>query len=290
MLLIRAGHIITMTQQGSFAGDILIADGRILRVEEHIDAAEDCPTLEAAGLTILPGLVDACVRSGGYADAWLCESAVHAGVTTGLLLPPTGGDCQLIRHSGLQKGAARLIDPESLTDAQLADALSACHSEERRPLLPIRNAQSCQRVLSCNPPAGTILSGLSGCERLVDALADAGVGAVIGVTRGNERPWHMAAALADAGVPAAVSCFHPAAKLTLLPVCASLCVRDGLAREKALPAITRVPADMLALPDCGRIAPGCRADLVIYDEDPLLLAASRLMTIADGQILQNRRY
>jgi imidazolonepropionase-like amidohydrolase len=34
-------------------------------------------------------------------------------------------------------------------------------------------------------------------------------------------------------------------------------------------AATSSAADLLRLPDAGRVAPGARADLVLYDADPL---------------------
>ena len=96
--------------------------------------------------------------------------------------------------------------------------------------------------------------------------------------------WAFAAGLDEAGVHVAISTGHPAAKMKLLPVCAGLCVRDGMARERALASITSMPADLLGLSDRGRIAEGCRADLTIFDGDPLLLATSLIMTIAGGHI------
>ncbi|MFQ3595453.1 MAG: amidohydrolase family protein [Sphingomonadaceae bacterium] len=43
----------------------------------------------------------------------------------------------------------------------------------------------------------------------------------------------------------------------------------GLSWDQAFATITRAPADIFGLADMGRIAPGARADLVIWSDDPL---------------------
>ena len=43
----------------------------------------------------------------------------------------------------------------------------------------------------------------------------------------------------------------------------------GLQHARALMTVTSMPADMIGLPDAGRIAPGARADIVVWDGDPL---------------------
>ncbi len=59
-----------------------------------------------------------------------------------------------------------------------------------------------------------------------------------------------------------------------LPMMAALAVRDaGLTLEEAVLAITRNAAEAAGLEECGRIVPGLRADLALYDEeDPRALA------------------
>ena len=43
----------------------------------------------------------------------------------------------------------------------------------------------------------------------------------------------------------------------------------GMVPLKAMVAATANGADALRMPDVGRIAPGLRADLVLYDTDPI---------------------
>ncbi len=286
-LLIRGGNLQTMTARGAFVGDVLISDGRILRVEEHIGDAGDVQILDAQGLTVLPGLIDVCLRTGGYETAWLQECMIHAGVTTGLLLPEDGGNaCCLMTREGAKASRMWYVQPHGMTDTELEAALVTCRKAGTTPVLPVMDADVCRRLLPLLP-RGTWLTGLTGCDPMVAALAEAGIQAVVGVTRERESPWRLACALAEAGVQVALSSMHPSAKMSLLPVCASLCVRDGMARGKALQTITSIPATMLHLHDAGCLAAGFRADLTVWDGDPLLLATSRLITITGGRILRS---
>jgi 5-methylthioadenosine/S-adenosylhomocysteine deaminase len=57
-LLIRGGSIVSMDPAiGNLAGDLLVVDGRIERVGPDLPAA-DAEIIEAAGMIVLPGLVD----------------------------------------------------------------------------------------------------------------------------------------------------------------------------------------------------------------------------------------
>lgn len=287
-LVIRNGLLMTMTEQGSFRGDILISGGRILKVAGRLDDLEgfEHDELDAEGMTILPGLIDPYVRDGGSEPAWVAESALDAGVTTAVLLPEAGQQCTLMGSGGLQSGVS-LLQPETLTDQRLAERLQRDTVKEQIQLCSIRSRKQLERVLACTEGLkGIVLAELTGCEGCVREIAASGFGAVLGVARSASAGghWRLAAELTEKGVPVAVSSFHPVSKLKLLPVCAGLCVREGMDREHALRAITSVPAVLLGLTDRGRLQAGCRADLAIFDGDPLLLATSLVMTIADGRV------
>lgn len=287
-LVIRNGLLMTMTEQGSLRGDILISGGRILKVAGKLDDLEgfEHEELDAEGMTILPGLIDPYIRDGGAEPAWVAESALDAGVTTAVLLPETGQRCMLLGSGGLQSGVS-LLQPEALSDQRLAERLQRDAAREEIQLCSIRSRKQLERVLECSQgQKGIVLTELNGCEGCAREIAASGFGAVLGVTRSASAggSWRLAAELTAQGVPVAVSSFHPVSKLKLLPVCAGLCVREGMGREQALQAITSVPAALLGLTDRGRLQAGCRADLAIFDGDPLLLATSLVMTIADGRV------
>lgn len=289
-LVIRNGMLVTMTERGSFRGDLLIAGGRILKIAEKLESLEgfEAEELDAGGLTILPGLVDICIRDGGAEPAWIAEKVLDAGVTTAILLPETGMRCIVLNHGGVSRQIL-FIRPERLSEDQLADVLSR-DSNHRGCICSIRSEKQLNRVAECNTcMTGLVLSGLNGCEKRIQMIADMGCATVIGMSR-NEAcsPWRLAAELSDCGVPVALSSFYPVTGMKLLPVCAGLCVRDGLGVERALKSITSVPASIIGMPDRGVLQEGCQADLTIFDGNPLLLATSHVMTIAGGRIHRRR--
>lgn len=290
-LVIRNGMLMTMTEQGSFRGDMMISGGRILKIAERLEALEgfEHDELDASGMTILPGMIDLYVRDGGAEPAWLAETALDAGVTTAVLLPESGERCTLLGTGGL-RNTVHAILPEGLTDQQLSATLACAGREDAATICIVRSERHLKRVLECGSGnKGIVLAELTGCENHCPEIAESGFGVVLGVVQqGGRGPWRMAVELHEAGVPTALSSCYPACKMKLLPVCASLCVRDGMAREDALKAVTSVPVDLLKLQDRGVLREGCRADLAIYDGDPLLLATSHVMTIADGRLHRRR--
>lgn len=57
-ILIKNGILHTMTANGTFNGDILLENGKISCVDEHIEC-EDAEVIDAKGRHVLPGLIDA---------------------------------------------------------------------------------------------------------------------------------------------------------------------------------------------------------------------------------------
>ncbi len=94
MLLIKNGLLIDPVS-GEGIGDLLLAGGRIKRAGGRIKAPPSCEVLDASGLWVFPGFVDAHVhtREPGAEAAETLESAALAaaagGVTTALLMPNT---------------------------------------------------------------------------------------------------------------------------------------------------------------------------------------------------------
>ena len=63
-------------------------------------------------------------------------------------------------------------------------------------------------------------------------------------------------------------------------------VAYGLPHEAALAAITRIPAEAFGLEDqFGSLAPGKKADLVIWSGDPLELLSNAEIVIVGGQVM-----
>lgn len=59
MLLIKNGLIYTMEDESPFYGDILCDEGKIVRISENIAADGQMQVLDANGLLVLPGFIDA---------------------------------------------------------------------------------------------------------------------------------------------------------------------------------------------------------------------------------------
>lgn len=58
MLLIENGTLHTM-EDGTFDGDLLIREGKIVRIAPHIEAPEQAERIDARGLHVFPGFIDA---------------------------------------------------------------------------------------------------------------------------------------------------------------------------------------------------------------------------------------
>jgi len=104
----------------------------------------------------------------------------------------------------------------------------------------------------------------------IEAMAAAGTTAVLlpGAALTCRCPWPPARALLDAGVPLALGTdLNPGSSMTSsLPLMMSLaCMQMGVSVEEAWRGVTVVAANSLGLEDRGTLAPGQRADLVIWD-------------------------
>ncbi len=93
-LLIRGARILNPARGEEYIGNILIADGRIRAVSEHV-TDEDAMVIEAKGLVAVPGFVDLHVhlRDPGFTDKedvlTGCRAAAAGGVTSLLCMPNT---------------------------------------------------------------------------------------------------------------------------------------------------------------------------------------------------------
>lgn len=90
--------------------------------------------------------------------------------------------------------------------------------------------------------------------------------------------------LYKAGAEIAIITDHPVIPIQYLPLCAGLAVREGLPYEQALRAITIVPARICGIDSrVGSITPGKDADLVLFSQDPLTVAAKPIAVFAGGR-------
>jgi imidazolonepropionase-like amidohydrolase len=93
--------------------------------------------------------------------------------------------------------------------------------------------------------------------------------------------------LHEAGVLTAITTDHPVAPLQYLPYCAALAVKGGLDFYEALKAITINPAVILGIDNLvGSIEAGKRADLVLYDGNPLEILSNVKLVVSCGEIVK----
>lgn len=288
-MLIRGGTIHTMTERGCIQGDIFVRQGRIEAVAERIPIPEEetACILDAQGLTILPGMIDIHIHD--HPDSGLCilQGNAASGVTGGLLWPEEEGECQLLPCPRAELQPVYAIKPEQYSEVQLRERLQGLMEGGYRIACEVQHPSECRKLLFAIHQTGAtvILAHLTGCEDLLEEIAQSGCAVVVGVNRRHTgSPWKVACALKALGVEVALSCNAPDAKLRHLPLCAALCAREGMDRESALRSITAAPAAILGLKNAGCIKEGARADLAIYDGDPLLLASAHVMTIEGGKI------
>lgn len=69
MLLIKNGRILTMAGKTYEKGCILIDDGKIIDVQEKIEAPLGAEVVDAEGLTVMPGIIDAHCHLGMWEDS-----------------------------------------------------------------------------------------------------------------------------------------------------------------------------------------------------------------------------
>lgn len=120
-----------------------------------------------------------------------------------------------------------------------------------------------------------------------DRLAALRQGVILGpLTVGDKRSaLELPGRLARAGVPLAFASDAPGTPEEDLRVSAAFAVKYGMDREAALRALTTVPAELLGLSqECGSLAPGKAADVVVWSGDPLSLTSSVELVIVGGRI------
>jgi imidazolonepropionase-like amidohydrolase len=93
-----------------------------------------------------------------------------------------------------------------------------------------------------------------------------------------------AAVLARAGVPVAISTLGDVQQTRTLRQLAGIAVGNGMPWDKALDAITSVPAQIYGIRDRGTIERGAAADLVVWSGDPFELASRPEVVIIGGVV------
>lgn len=95
-----------------------------------------------------------------------------------------------------------------------------------------------------------------------------------------------AGVLERAGIRTAIMTDHPVSLIRYLPLCAGLCVKQGLSFEGGLKAVTIHAAQICGTADrVGSLEPGKDADIAIFTGNPMEIFTRTLYTIIDGKIV-----
>ncbi len=101
----------------------------------------------------------------------------------------------------------------------------------------------------------------------------------------RNRSLSLAHELDQQGIEFALTTGHPAMNIEMAALHLAMIHQKGFSQQKALRAVTILPAKMLGLDDrIGSIAPGKDADLVIWQGDPFDYYAKVAHLIVNGQI------
>ncbi len=111
-----------------------------------------------------------------------------------------------------------------------------------------------------------------------------------GKIENRHRSLETARQLAEAGIEFSISTDHPVIPLRDIRIEAAKMVNRGLDPKIAIKALTAVPAKILGLEkEIGAIKPGMRANLIVWDGDPLDIANGKVRhSIVDGQLIERQ--
>lgn len=287
-LLIRGGTLLTITEQGSFQGDLRVQDGIISEIAafpKRIPPDDKDTVLDANSLYITPGYIDLYINTQAEEPEDIIRLALSSGITT-MLIWNDSPRCTLYTQGSSHQSQFVRIETSHCTDAQLDQQLHHSAEQGLFPVIDVTGEAICRQVLLSTRRTGIrpLLFRLSGCRYLAGAIAESGCAAIpapYGMC--GSSPWQLSVKLNELGTSTALTCAYPYTRMKHLPLCTALCVREGMARSEALKTITTVPASLLGLAGVGRLAPGFHADINIYDGDPLLIATSLVATITGGK-------
>jgi imidazolonepropionase-like amidohydrolase len=136
-----------------------------------------------------------------------------------------------------------------------------------------------------------VIAGGAEAWRAADALAAARVPVILNPTA--NLPGDLSAVdvrddnatvLAAAGVDVAIATFNDSTFARTIRQLAGIAVANGLPWDKALAALTTVPATIYGVTDRGTVTRGAAADLVVWSGDPLELSTRAEVVIVGGTV------
>jgi len=162
-------------------------------------------------------------------------------------------------------------------------------------LITAHRAHDIQAALRLQEEFGfdLILDGAAEAYLLAEEIAAADVPVILHPTMARpfgttqNASFTTAATLHEAGVPVAIQSgwepYVPKTRVVLFE--AAIAAAHGLSRPAALASITRTPAQILGLDEVGTLESGQRADLVLFDGDPLEYTSHACTVISAGEVV-----
>jgi dihydroorotase len=135
-LLLRGGRVIDPAQQRDETADVLLRDGRVVDVGPSLGTPDDARVIDAAGLVVVPGLIDLHVhlREPGQEHketiATGARAAAAGGFTAVCAMPNTDppvddpASVGFVRAAGLRAGAARVYPCGTVSVEQKGERLA----------------------------------------------------------------------------------------------------------------------------------------------------------------------
>jgi dihydroorotase len=156
-MLIRGGRVVDPSQGIDAVLDLLLADGRVARLGESLDAPEGAEVVDAKGLVVAPGLIDVHVHlrePGGEHKETIASgarAAVAGGFTAVVAMPNTDPPVDspaavgFVRAQGERAGGARVYPSGCITVGQKGEQLTevgeligagaVCVTDDGRPVM-----------------------------------------------------------------------------------------------------------------------------------------------------------
>jgi len=135
-LLIKNGHVVDPRQNLDGVNNILIENGKVLSIGNHLDTPVSTPTIDAEGKIVAPGLVDVHVHlrePGGEAKETIAtgtRAAAAGGITSVVSMPNTSppmdnvADIQFVIARAAQEGMVRVYPTGTISKGREGQELS----------------------------------------------------------------------------------------------------------------------------------------------------------------------
>ena len=181
MLLIKGGRLIDPSQGIDGIYDLLIENGAVSSIAQHIDTPEHAEVIDAAGMVVSPGFIDVhChLREPGFEDketiATGTMAAAHGGFTTVCAMPNTNpamdtrATVEYVLRKARDEAAVRVLPIGSITKqskgkelaemGELAEAGAIGFSDDGN---PVANSNIMRQALSYSSAMG--LPVINHCE------------------------------------------------------------------------------------------------------------------------------